>query len=192
MYQKYYHNRRMNAVVQDAFLGRGTKSPYLAILNHIGLVCDENAPRSVSDEFMAAVGPNQAIMDLEEELVDLIAAGDDEGITRVRSQLRAARQKHRRETVAAVRTTHFKERNAQELDRQMQGIHLPPPPVQQITFTLPERRRIATILSDLNEDLSEEQVRARGSWRLSTRGLPTPGKSSRRNQGARHRHHHRP
>ncbi len=105
MYQKYYHNRRMNAVVQDAFLGRGTKSPYLAILNHIGLVCDENAPRSVSDEFIAAVGPSQAMMDLEEELADLIEAGDDEGITRVRKQLRAARQKHRRETVAVVRTT---------------------------------------------------------------------------------------
>ncbi|KAI0113277.1 hypothetical protein F4814DRAFT_449726 [Daldinia grandis] len=48
VYQEYYNNARMNAVVQDAFqdafLGRGTQSPYLAIFNHMGLRLDENAP----------------------------------------------------------------------------------------------------------------------------------------------------
>jgi hypothetical protein len=43
-----------NAMAQDAGLSRGTESPYLDILNHIGLQYDENAPTGVSDETMRA------------------------------------------------------------------------------------------------------------------------------------------
>jgi hypothetical protein len=59
----------MNAVFQDAFLGRGTKSAYLAILNHISsLQSDENAPKAVSDEFMRLIGPDSTIRQLDEEI----------------------------------------------------------------------------------------------------------------------------
>lgn len=66
VYQVFYHNALMNAVVQDAFLDRGTKSPYLAILNHMGLRLDENAPKRVSNEMMRAIGPNAAVRRLEQ------------------------------------------------------------------------------------------------------------------------------
>ena len=43
---------------QDAGLGRGTESPYLDILNHLGIQFDENAPMGVSDEEMRIIGPD--------------------------------------------------------------------------------------------------------------------------------------
>ncbi|KAK3336774.1 hypothetical protein B0T19DRAFT_50768 [Cercophora scortea] len=95
VYQTAYHNAMMNAVVQDAFLDRGTKSPYLAILNHMGLRLDENAPKRVSDEMMRAIGPNAAVRRLEQQMEALQAelrpkygrpsraTGDDKrGVTR--------------------------------------------------------------------------------------------------------------
>lgn len=51
-YQSHDHNARMNAVVQDAFLGRGTNSTVLGLLNHMGLRMDEDAPKSISDNVM--------------------------------------------------------------------------------------------------------------------------------------------
>jgi hypothetical protein len=64
----------MNAVVQDAFLGRGTQSPYLAIFNHMGLRLDENAPKRVPDEMMHMIGPSAAVRRLEQEMEALQAA----------------------------------------------------------------------------------------------------------------------
>ncbi|KAK3936536.1 hypothetical protein QBC46DRAFT_411986 [Diplogelasinospora grovesii] len=55
VYQRYYRSAHMNAVVQDAFLGHGTESPYLVLLNHIGLQYDENALTEVSDRGSAEV-----------------------------------------------------------------------------------------------------------------------------------------
>ena len=60
-YQNTYLNRRINAVVQDAFLRRGTKSPYLNVLNHLGLKCDEGAPTTVYAEIMEAIGPDATV-----------------------------------------------------------------------------------------------------------------------------------
>ncbi len=71
VYQKYHHNSRMNAVVQDAFLSRGTESPYLAVLNHMGLRRDENAPKAVSEEEMCVIGPSSAIRQLEPKAENL-------------------------------------------------------------------------------------------------------------------------
>ena len=68
VYQNSYHNARMNAVVQDAFLGRGTKSPYLALLNHMGLRSDENAPKTVPHEVMEMLGPDRNVRRLQGEL----------------------------------------------------------------------------------------------------------------------------
>ncbi|KAK0722919.1 hypothetical protein B0T26DRAFT_640837, partial [Lasiosphaeria miniovina] len=74
VYQKYYHNAKINAVIQDAFLGRGTQTPYLAILNHIGLRLDESAPKRVPDEMMRMIGPNAAVRRLEQKLEALQTA----------------------------------------------------------------------------------------------------------------------
>jgi hypothetical protein len=65
VYQNSYHNARMNAVVQDAFLGRGTTSPYLALLNHMGLRSDENAPKTVPHEVMEMLGPDRNVRRLQ-------------------------------------------------------------------------------------------------------------------------------
>lgn len=35
-YEKFYYGAHMNAVIQDAFLGHDTASPFLAKPNHIG------------------------------------------------------------------------------------------------------------------------------------------------------------
>lgn len=61
----------MNAVVQDAFLGRGTNSPFLALLNHMGLRMDENAPKLVSDDIMEIIGSNKTIDRLANEFSSL-------------------------------------------------------------------------------------------------------------------------
>jgi len=73
VYQRYYHNAKINAVSQDAFLGQGTHSPYLDILNYISLLCDENAPIGVPDEFMRVIGWDGASCRLEGEVLALQA-----------------------------------------------------------------------------------------------------------------------
>lgn len=161
----------MNAVVQDAFLGRGTESPYLNILNHIGLQYDENAPTEVPDEFMRAVGPDSTVRRLEEEWSALearlqakygkssLATGADKAERdKLANKLRAARQRQRRSVAQMLRHEHFEKKNGEELNRQLRGIQGPQQPLQKIIFSLPERRRIASILGDLNEDLPEEDI----------------------------------
>ena len=131
----------MNAVSQDAFLGRGTHSPYLDILNHIGLFCDENAPTGVSDEFMRVVGPDSTVRRFEGEVSALQAelqtrygkpsmapVADQERYDRKVSELRAARQKHRRNVEGIIRTEYFKKKNDDELERQLCGVHGPQQP----------------------------------------------------------------
>lgn len=73
VYQEHYNNARMNAVVQDAFLGCGTQSPYSAIFNYMGLRLDENAPKRVPDEMMRIIGPSAAVRRLEQEMEALQA-----------------------------------------------------------------------------------------------------------------------
>jgi hypothetical protein len=160
-----------NAMAQDAGLGRGTESPYLDILNHIGLQYDENAPTGVSDEIMRAIGPSSAVRRLERDWADHEAAlqakygkstkaagADKEKRERLRNDLRAATQLHRRKIETILRQEHFKERQRKELDRQLRGIHTPQQPLQKVTFSLPERRLLGSILGDLDEDLPEDEI----------------------------------
>ncbi|KID95430.1 FluG domain-containing protein, partial [Metarhizium majus ARSEF 297] len=96
IYQEAYHNAKSNAVVQDAFLGRGTASPYLTNFNHMGFRRDENAPKVVSDDLMRSVGPSRAP--------------------------RTARQKHRRKIHKMIYKDHFDAKDEEELQKQSQGI----------------------------------------------------------------------
>ncbi|KAK8068829.1 hypothetical protein PG994_005445 [Apiospora phragmitis] len=160
-----------NAMAQDAGLGRGTDSPYLDILNHIGLQYDESAPMGVSDEVMHAVGPNSTICRLERQWEELEAeltvkygrptkaTGADKG-RRVQTQndLRVARQQHRRKVTEILRKDHFKKRNNEEFGRQLRGTHEAQSPPQTVVFCLPEHRRLAAILGDLDEDLSDAEI----------------------------------
>ncbi len=160
-----------NAIPQDAGLGRGTESPYLDILNHIGLEYDENAPMGVSDEVMCAIGPSSKIRRLEGEWLTLEAAlevrygkatkatGEDKKLRdRKSNELRAAKQQQRRNVEVLIRKDHFKTRNTEELDRQLLGLHGPQQPLQKVIFSLPERRVLADILGDLDEDLPEDEI----------------------------------
>jgi hypothetical protein len=160
----------MNAVVQDAFLDRGTKSPYLAILNHMGLRLDENAPKRVSDEMMRAIGPNAAVRRLEQQMEALQAelrlkygrpsraTGDDKRrYESLQARLSAARQRHRRKVFRVIYADHFVESDENELQKQLQGIH-EPVVTRQVTHSLPERQVLADILGDMDEDMSEEEI----------------------------------
>ncbi|KAF2179593.1 hypothetical protein K469DRAFT_533213, partial [Zopfia rhizophila CBS 207.26] len=72
--QRHYANAMRNAMSQDAGLGRSTESPYLDILNHLGIQYDKNAPMGVSDEEMGIIGPDSTILRLEREWSALEAA----------------------------------------------------------------------------------------------------------------------
>lgn len=56
---------------------------------------------------------------------------------------------------------HFKKRNCEELGRQLHSIHSPQQPLQKVTFSLAERRILADILRDLDEDLLEDKIMRR-------------------------------
>lgn len=155
---------------QDAGLGRGAGSPYLNILNHIGLQYDENAPTGFSDEVMCAIGPDSTVRRLEREWSALEAALDAKygkstkttGTNKTREQkrndLRTAKQRQRREVTEILHKDHFKKRNHEELERQLCGIHGPQQPLQKVVFSLPEQRVLAEILGDLDEDLRENEI----------------------------------
>ncbi|KAH7010785.1 uncharacterized protein B0I36DRAFT_356404 [Microdochium trichocladiopsis] len=67
-----YDYRRGNLeAIDDAFLGRGTKSPYLAIFNQLGLQIDEDAPTVVTDEMMRFLGPGIKILRLDDKVATL-------------------------------------------------------------------------------------------------------------------------
>ncbi|KAI1207667.1 uncharacterized protein F4807DRAFT_173788 [Annulohypoxylon truncatum] len=168
VYQRHYANAMRNAMSQDAGLGRGTESPYLDILNHLGMQYDENAPMGVSDEEMRIIGPDSTTRQLEREWSDLEAelqarygkstkaTGDDRKMREQKARiLKTARQKHRRNVGNLLRKSYFRKRNNTELDRQLCGIHQPQQRLQKIIFSLPERNLLAAILGDLDEDLPE-------------------------------------
>ncbi|KAK3290214.1 uncharacterized protein B0H64DRAFT_331556, partial [Chaetomium fimeti] len=58
----------------DTGLGCSTKSPYLDILNYIGLQYNENTLIGISDEVMYAIGLSSKIRYLEGEWLTLEAA----------------------------------------------------------------------------------------------------------------------
>ncbi|KAH7016021.1 uncharacterized protein B0I36DRAFT_377759 [Microdochium trichocladiopsis] len=115
-FQDFYNNSRTNVVTQDAFLGRGTRSPYLAIFNQLGLQIDEEAPTTVTDEMMRFIGPGTKVSRLDEKVATLrtsleqkygrasLATGQDkteyEGLLQ---QRRTAAQKHKRKVVVSCR-----------------------------------------------------------------------------------------
>jgi hypothetical protein len=160
----------MNAVVQDAFLGRGTQSPYLAIFNHMGLRLDENAPKGVPDEMMRMIGPSAAVRRLEREMDALQAelrekygrpsraVGDDKKrYDSVQARLSTARQKHRRKVFRKLYREFFTESDKKELQKQLQGIH-EPVVEHPVVHVLPERRKLAAIMGDMDEDLPEGDI----------------------------------
>jgi len=171
VFQRFYNNAKRDASAQNAGLGRGTHSPYLDVLSHIGVQYDENAPMGVSDEMMHAIGPDSTVRRLEREWSELEAelqatygkstkatGADKKRREQKWNELRAARQKQRRTVGSILRKDHFKKRNAEELNRQLLGIHTPQQPLQKVIFNLPERRLLADILGDLDEDLPEDDI----------------------------------
>ena len=57
-----------------------------------------------------------------------------------------------------LRHEHFERKNGEKLDRQLRGIQRPLKPLQKVIFGLPEQRRVASILGNLNKDLPEEDI----------------------------------
>jgi hypothetical protein len=193
----------MNAVVQDAFLGRGTESPYLDILNHIGLFYDENAPTKACDDFIQLMGPDTRVSRLEKEW-ELLgerlkrkygkgskATGNDR-IQRDQkwNELRTARQTQRRNVDGIFRRQYFKRMNNEEIERQMSGNRDPQQPLQKIIFSSPERAILAEIASDLVIELPEEDLRQRKvkfidtmaeyAWKIEPQEESKPSKNGTR------------
>lgn len=170
IYQEAYHNANCNAVIQDAFLGRGTKTPYLAIFNHMGLRRDERAPKVVSDDLMGAIGPNRDVRRLEGEVESIktsleekygrvsVAPAEEQAIyTRKRGELRTARQKHRRKVFKMIYKDYFHAKDEEELQKQLQGIR-EPEFTRDVEHIVPQRARVADILSDMDDALSEDDI----------------------------------
>ncbi|KID86783.1 FluG domain-containing protein [Metarhizium guizhouense ARSEF 977] len=114
IYQEAYHNVKSNPAVQDAFLGRGTASPYLAIFNHVGLWRDENAPKLFRTTHAFHWSKQSRGRRLEEEVETIKAALP-----------RTARQKHRRKVHKMIYKDHFDAKDEEELQKQSQGIQEP-------------------------------------------------------------------
>ncbi len=136
----------------------------------MGLRRDKNAPKAVSKEEMRAIGPSSAIRQLEPKAENLRTelckkygrpslAPDKEkaDYTGVLSQLRTARQKHRRKVLHMLHKDHFNKANESELQKQLQGIH-EPIAEKDIIHTLQERKRLVDILGDMDDNLSEEDI----------------------------------
>lgn len=171
MYQRHYANAERNSLVQDASLGRSTESSYLDILNYMGTQYDENAPSGVSDDMMRAIGTDARVRKLMEDWAALEAelqtkygksmkatSSDKKRRDQKQNELRVARQTQRRKVAAILGRKYFKEKNDEELDRQLCGIHEPQQPLRKIVFRLSEQRLIADILSDSDEDLPEDEI----------------------------------
>ncbi|KAM5348918.1 hypothetical protein ACJ41O_008741 [Fusarium nematophilum] len=170
IYQEAYHNANCNAVVQDAFLGRGTATPYLAIFNHMGLRRDENAPKVVSDELMCAIGPSSDVRRLEEEVKKMKAdleekygrissapKEDQSRYARKREELRTARQKHRRKVFKMIYKDHFDAKDEEELQKQLQGIR-EPEVKREVQHVLQQRTQVADILSDMDDAIPQQEI----------------------------------
>ncbi|KND87270.1 hypothetical protein TOPH_08097 [Tolypocladium ophioglossoides CBS 100239] len=97
----------------------------LAILNQIGLYCDENAPQSVPDDVMEMIGPSRTVDRLEQELERMrtslseqhgrpsqAPADERAQYTKVQTKLRTARQDHRRKLHKLIYKDYFKKRAA--------------------------------------------------------------------------------
>lgn len=72
VYTAYYQNARMNAVFQDAFLGRGMESPHIAIFNYM-IEFDENVPKKLPKEISDTLIPSRRLRQLKKEVADLLA-----------------------------------------------------------------------------------------------------------------------
>ncbi|KAK3694836.1 hypothetical protein B0T22DRAFT_507617 [Podospora appendiculata] len=148
----------------------------------MGLRLDENAPKRVPDEMMRMIGPSAAVRRLEQELEALEAAlrqtygrpswaPDDkkEQYESIKAQLRTARQKQRRKVFRMTYKDYFTESDDKELQNQLQGIQ-ESVVEREITHSLPERRVLADIMGDMDEDLPEEDI-----VRLVVRVTDVPG-----------------
>ena len=163
----------MRAIALQAFLGRGTHSPLQDILNHVGLQYDETAPTRATSDMMCLVGPDSMILRLEEELSALTAELDQRygkasratGADKARyadlqTQLRTARQGHARRVLDLCRKDHFATKNNEELRRQLSNdsSRAAPPQIRSVYFLVPERRRLAALFGNFDDDLSEASI----------------------------------
>lgn len=121
----------------------------------MGMQIDENAPTKVTDEMMQLVAPSAEVVELERQL---LLHDDKEACKTLRKNLKAAKQRHRRTIEGLCRKAYFKKNNDEELERQLLGDHRPREPLRRVEFRLLERRRIAAILGDLNDQLPEESL----------------------------------
>lgn len=142
----------------------------------MGLRRDEAAPTTVPAEVLQMIGPSPAVRRLEAKLEIFrrslaekfgkpSRAKGEEGrqLKRVENELRSAKQTHTRKIVEKLRHQYFQTKDDEQLEKHLLGDILASPALQtaaepQITYAEPTRKRVAEILSDLDEDLSEEEV----------------------------------
>ena len=76
--------------------------------------------------------------------------------SRFQNDLRTAIQKHRRRITRLVQAEYFKAKDKDKLQKQLSGIH-EHIPMREIRHT-PERQAVASILGDMAEDVSEDEI----------------------------------
>ncbi|TPX11403.1 uncharacterized protein E0L32_007822 [Thyridium curvatum] len=173
VYETSYVGQGMRAISQDAFLGRGAHSPLIDILNHVGLRYDESAPTKVTEEMMRLVGPDSTMVRLEGELstlrerllekygkVSYAPITDQAAYKDVQCQAKAAKQRYSRKVLDLFRKDHFTTKNNVELGRQLNGEGQldSSQRIRTVYFTVPERRRLAALFGDFDDNPSEEII----------------------------------
>ena len=159
----------MNAVFQDAFLGRGTESPYVAIFNYM-IQFDEDVPKNTR-KYSTALTPSRQVRQRSEELANLrvelkrgygtIKGAPDaekEKYAETQNALRAARQKQDRKALKAIVREYFLQKEKDLLSKQAQGIPQKELATKGVKFQQPERMRLAELFGDMAEDIPEAMI----------------------------------
>lgn len=183
----------MRAVFQDAFLGRGTQSPYIAIFNYM-MRFDENVPKKLPPEALAAIAPGKRLRRLNHELKCLraelqrehgaIKRAPDADRVRYRvkqNEQRAAQKKQNRKAFKRFIEEYFVQANNELLSKQAQGISQSGLPTREVQFQQPERTRLADLFGDLNEDMPEgkivqrkiDTINAGIAWKVELGAVPS-------------------
>lgn len=160
----------MNAVFQDAFLGRGTESPYIAIFNYM-IQFDENVPKKLPKEVSDTLIPGRRLRQLNEEVAGLLVdlrrrygaikrapPADQEKYNEKRKAQKAAQQKQNRKVLKEVVRAYFLQRDKELLSKQAQGVPLEDLATKGVKFQQPERMRLAELFGDMDEDIPEDMI----------------------------------
>lgn len=142
----------------------------------MGLRRDEAAPKTVPAEVLQMIGQSPAVRRLEAKLESLRSSlaekfgkpsratgADMRNLKQTENALRNAKQTHSRKVLKKIRHQYFQMKDNDRLEEQLLGDILAPSAIQTpielpATYAEPARKQVAEILSDLDEDLPDDEI----------------------------------